>query len=75
MDFEYAKITRSRLMGSMGLIIKHGDGENEVFEYLAPAGVFKGVITSIVKENVKEETKEVGKQKTIGTHPQAKKGK
>ena len=33
MNFEYAKITRSRLMGSMGLIIKHTDGQNEVFEY------------------------------------------
>lgn len=53
----------------------YGKKENEVFEYVAPAGVFKGVITSIVKENVKEETKEVGKQKTIGTHPQVKKGK
>ena len=33
MDFEYAKITKSRLMGSMGLVIKHSDGENEIFEY------------------------------------------
>lgn len=27
MNFEYAKITRSRLMGSMGLVIKHSDNE------------------------------------------------
>lgn len=33
MKFEYAKITRSRLMGSMGLVMKHKDEENEVFEY------------------------------------------
>ena len=33
MNFEYAKITRSRLMGSMGLVIKHSDNESEIFEY------------------------------------------
>ena len=33
MNFEYAKITRSRLMGSMGLVIKHSDNEIEIFEY------------------------------------------
>lgn len=33
MNFEYAKITRSRLMGSMGLITKYSDENNEVFEY------------------------------------------
>lgn len=33
MNFEYAKITRSRLMGSMGLVTKYRDDENEVFEY------------------------------------------
>lgn len=70
-DAEYKQISISSPIGKA----VYGKKENEVFEYLAPAGVFKGVITSIVKENVKEETKEVGKQKTIGTHPQAKKGK
>lgn len=33
MNFEYAKVTQSRLMGSMGLIIKHSDGKNQIFEY------------------------------------------
>ena len=31
MNFEYAKITRSRLMGSMGLVIKHSDNESEYY--------------------------------------------
>lgn len=33
MKFEYAKITRSRLMGSMGLIIKRVKDEDEIYEY------------------------------------------
>lgn len=64
---EYRQISLTSPIGSAVF----GKKENETFEYTAPAGVFKGVITSIVKENVKEEN-EKGKQKTIGTHPQSK---
>ena len=30
MNFEYAKITRSRLMGSMGLITKYSDENKQI---------------------------------------------
>ena len=33
MVFDYAKITRSRLMGSMGLIIRYEEDEKYIYQY------------------------------------------
>ena len=33
MDFQFAKVTNSRLMGSMGLLINWKDNENYIYQY------------------------------------------
>lgn len=33
MTFDYAKITRSRLMGSMGLIIRYEENKKYIYQY------------------------------------------
>ena len=53
----------------------YGKKVNETFEYVAPAGSFRGVITEIELQKAKEDEMQVSKQKTIGTHPSMKSGK
>ena len=66
---EYMQISVGAPIGAAVL----GKKVNEPFQYQAPAGIFKGVITAIEPQKIKEE--ELSKQKTIGTHPSMKRGK
>jgi len=70
-DAEYMQISITAPFGKAVA----GKKVNETFEYQAPAGIFRGVITSIEPVMTKEEEKENSKQKSIGTHPSMKRGK
>lgn len=66
MNFEYAKITRSRLMGSMGLIIKHTDGQNEVFEYYLLDSEGLGLCDYVRLENPTKEESYIEEERLMG---------
>lgn len=68
---EYTQISINSPLGKAVL----GKSVNDVFEYQAPAGVFRGVIVSIEPQRELSEEKEIANQKTIGTHPSMKRGK
>ena len=43
MTFDYAKITRSRLMGSMGLIIRYEENKKYIYQYFLLDGEGLGI--------------------------------
>lgn len=66
MTFNYAKITKSRLMGSMGLIIKYENNNNNIYHYFLLDGEGLGIADYInlknptSKEAYKEEERLMG---------------
>lgn len=66
MIFDYAKITKSRLMGSMGLTIKYGEENNNIYQYFLLDGEGLGIADYVSlknptsKEACKEEERLMG---------------
>ena len=51
MVFDYAKITRSRLMGSMGLIIRYEEDEKYIYQYFLLDGEGLGIADYVSLKN------------------------
>ena len=51
MIFDYAKITKSRLMGSIGLIIKYDDNNNNIYQYFLLEGEGLGIADYVSLKN------------------------
>lgn len=51
MTFDYAKITKSRLMGSMGLIIKYDNNNNNIYQYFLLDGEGLGIADYVSLKN------------------------
>ena len=51
MTFDYAKVTKSRLMGSMGLTIKYEDNENNMYQYFLLDGEGLGIADYVSLKN------------------------
>ena len=51
MTFDYAKITKSRLMGSLGLIIKYVENENSMYQYFLLDGEGLGIADYVSLRN------------------------
>lgn len=51
MTFDYAKITKSRLMGSMGLTIKYEDNNNNIYQYFLLDGEGLGIADYVSLKN------------------------
>ena len=66
MTFDYAKITRSRLMGSMGLIIRYEENKKYIYQYFLLDGEGLGIADYVSlknptsKEACKEEERLMG---------------
>ena len=51
MVFDYAKITKSRLMGSMGLIIRYEENEEYIYQYFLLDGEGFGIADYVSLKN------------------------
>ena len=51
MTFDYAKITKSRLMGSMGLIIRYEENKEYIYQYFLLDGEGLGIADYISLKN------------------------
>ena len=51
MTFDYAKITRSRLMGSMGLIIRYEENKKYIYQYFLLDGEGLGIADYVSLKN------------------------
>lgn len=51
MTFDYAKVTKSRLMGSMGLTIKYENNDNNIYQYFLLDGEGLGIADYVSLKN------------------------
>ena len=66
MKFSFAKITNSRLMGSMGLIIKREDEENSIYQYFLLDSEGLGLCDYVSLKNPTEEESYIEEERLMG---------